>query len=87
MQWFGQPLASDAVLNKQHDFQTRTPQFSQRIISTLDIAEDEAGQVWVEFVKQAGTDGKQVKNYPAQLMFKKRRAAGASAVKRIYSPG
>lgn len=71
VQWFGQPLASDAVLNKQHDFQTRTPQFSQRIISTLDIAEDEAGQVWVEFVKQAGTDGKQVKNYPAQLMFKK----------------
>ncbi|MGY5955981.1 DUF3828 domain-containing protein [Kosakonia sp. BK9b] len=74
VQWFGQNLASDAVLSKQRDFKLHSPQYAQRIISTLDINEDETGQVWVEFVKQAGITADKLKNYPAQLGFKKEAA-------------
>ncbi|MEN0583825.1 MULTISPECIES: hypothetical protein [unclassified Kosakonia] len=71
VEWFGQHLERDEVLRRQQAFTSHSPHYAQRIITTLDIAEDEAGQVQVEFVKQAGLDEKQVKNYPAQLTFSK----------------
>lgn len=67
--WFGQNLARDDVLRKQQDFNRRAPQFSQRIITTLDITDDETGSVQVDFVKQVGITTQQTKNYPAQLTF------------------
>lgn len=67
--WFGENLSRDAVLRKQQAFAARAPHFSQSIISTLDINENSAGDVEVDFVKQAGLEADKRKNYPAQLTF------------------
>lgn len=64
VEWFGQRLERDEVLRRQQAFTSHAPHYAQRIITTLDIAEDEAGNVQVGFVKQGGLDEKQVKKLP-----------------------
>lgn len=67
VEWFGQHLKREEVLQRQQTFAAHAPQYAQRIITPLDITEDEKGGAQVAFVKQAGLEAKQVKNYPAQL--------------------
>lgn len=71
VEWFGQHLQRHEVLRRQQEFFSRTPHYVQRVITALDIADDDAGNVQVSFVKQAGIDEQQLKNYPAQLTFSK----------------
>ncbi|WP_039055818.1 hypothetical protein [Enterobacter sp. Bisph1] len=74
VEWFGQHLERDDVLRRQQAFTSHSPDYTQRIISTLDMVEDETGHIQVEFVKQAGLEAKQLKNYPAQLTLSKQPA-------------
>jgi len=74
--WFGKVLPAQQVIASDREFLAKNKDYRQSIVSTLNIqpAGENDDRVLVRFVKRAGVDTDNEKNYPAELQLQKNAA-------------
>ncbi len=74
--WFGKVLPAQQVIANDREFLAKNKDYRQSIVSTLNIQPtgENDDRVLVHFVKRAGVNSDNEKNYPAELQLQKNAA-------------